>query len=590
MKLSQTEICSWCGNVVPLWLSAGSDLRTDPPRWHAGGDCIALKHFSPDPHTDGVLVTLLRPGEDCVRVELGGEQLTCRIHIRPRRTEAPDAVLHAWPADLHIHTTTDHNAARVAACNEDLPTALLQSQQASHAIACGVISDHAAVTNPGLFYRGFCAEETVSHVDLVVFPGTESEAAVIERDRYGLEHKNAGEMVVLNAAGFTESATWEDFLTAFEDSPFAVGILSHPYVFGFSQRSIWDHCFEKNAARPELRRLVHMVEMDNGTFTDTRPLYQYAYSRALDCGFRLAPCCNSDSHGPYAPCPGKTMLLSSAADREMFYDAFTARRVYACQSGAVELHMTVNGCGMGETLPPAREYRFAVRTEVPNNAADAAPVRCEVISDYGLTVWDAPFDHSAAFTLPSDTARYFYLRLTDAAGRFTWSAPVWTGRAFDELSALQQLTPLDKTGFTAWDETHGCDAGAVVCDDPRQVWQAPGSAASLLIDMGGIRTIRAVGHIAPPLQSFDPAAGISLHETVMHFLSGYRISASTDGEHFTHCRSGIIRNFGGEELLTFAPIAARWLRFEALGTTGGAVGGVQDAGLPVRIGELSVFA
>lgn len=594
-RMSETELSSYVGDVLPLRLCAVPEGGSPPLRaaWSVRGDCVHLRSFAggePDCFEDGVLLTLLSEGEAEVTAEAEGERYTCRVRVRPRRTEAPDAVLIPRPADLHTHTTTDHNHDRVAACGTQLAAALIESERESGAIRCGVISDHAAVTNRRLFFEGFCAARLHSDAALIVFAGSESEAHIIGYDRYGLQHKYGGEMVALNTDTFTYAENWPDFLDGFAKSPAVVGILSHPYVMGFSQRSIWDFRFHETVKQPGFVHAAKLIELDNGTNSSTRPLYQYAYSLALDAGLHLAPCCNSDNHGPYEPCPGKTMLLSSENSREMLLDALLARRVYACQSGAVALDWRVNGCRMGETLPAlTEEYCFAVHTSLLREEPAAAPVRCEVISDGGLTVWDAPFDTAAEFTLHADSARYFYLRLTDAAGRFTWSAPVWTGRPPADTAALQRLVPLDKTGFTAYDAQRGCPAPELVCDDPLTVWDAGAPTATVTVDMGAVHTVCAVGHTAPPMHGVDPGAGDAIRDAAMSFALEYSIDAGTDGKEYTPCRRGIIRNFGGEELLTFAPVRARYIRFAVTGTVGRAVGGGCFDDAPVRIGELSVF-
>lgn len=586
-RLCENTLASYAGDVLPLYFDG--EALPQQVQWSVQGSCVRLRGFAgeePDCFAHGVLVTLLAPGEAEITAEAHGEVHTCRVLVRPRRTDGPDAPLRPWCADLHTHTTEDHNHDRVAACGGGLAAALIESQRQSGAVDCGVITDHAVVTNRQLFFAGFCAARKSGHT---VFPGSESEAEVLGTDRYGLQHKYAGEMVALNTDRYICADNWPEFLDAFAESPAAVGVLSHPYVMGWSQRSIWDFRFHENAARPVFRRVVCGIEMDNGTHSSTRPLYQYAYSLALDSGMRLAPCCNSDSHGAYQPCPGKTMILSSENSRELLLDALLARRFYACQSGAVALDMTVNGCCMGETLPAAQEYRFCIKTSLLRPEADAAPVRCEVISDHGLTVRDASFDTAAEFTLHSDTARYFYLRLTDAAGRFTWSAPVWTGRVFDDPALQLRAVPLDKEGMTAFDELRGCPAPELICDDPRQVWDSGAPAACITLDLGEVRQVCAVGHIAPPLHEMSPGDADGLRAAIMSFAGGYRILASAGGESYTLRRSGIIRNFGGEELLTFAPVQARYLRFEVTDTVGRAVGGGAYDAAPVRIGELSVF-
>ena len=90
-----------------------------------------------------------------------------------------------------------------------------------------------------------------------------------------------------------------------------------------------------------------------------------------------------------------------------------------------------------------------------------------MISDYGKTV--AEFENedfsSFDFEIRSDSARYFYLRFTDAEGRRTWSCPIWTSRPCDEPSK-KEYVPLDKAGFTVLEEESGRDASVLVNGNP----------------------------------------------------------------------------------------------------------------------------
>ena len=83
--------------------------------------------------------------------------------------------------------------------------------------------------------------------------------------------------------------------------------------------------------------------------------------------------------------------------------------------------------------------------------------------------------------------------------------------------------------------------------------------------------------------------GVDMCEFVALFVSNYEISVSSDGVHFTPCAKGQLRVFSGEEIVSFAPQKARYIRFRAINTTG-AEWRKAYADRPLQIAELSVFA
>jgi len=594
--LSTCDINSFCGNVVPLWLKSDQDLSHADIHWQFEGSCFTAKTFlgtDADCFSNGILLTLVQEGTGTVIAQWNGKVYKCSVTVRKRRSARSSDELHAYTADLHIHTSKDHKYDSFALRDTDFPYQRITEAHSCGVLDCSVITDHADVTNKRDFFRGFTDDEETSHDGLVVFPGAESEVTLLETDRFGLLRKNSGEIVTLNTANFANTYNWEDFYTAFTDSPFVTCILAHPHVIGWAQKCIWNFCFHKNAKHPEFQRIIKLIEVVNGELVADGLLHHYAYSLALDCGLKIAPCCDSDSHGTYTPCSGKTFLLSPEKSKEMFYDAIIKHRVYASESGAVDLRFTVNNAVMGETLPQTDTYRFHVETTLINDTEDAMPVLCEVISDYGKTVYSSPFTGTADFTLNSETARYFYLILTDTQHRKTWSAPVWTGREFDDLTFLTSLKPLDKTGFTAYDTLHNTDAGKLINNDPTDVWCAGNTHASVIIDMKQVQRICAVGHYTPGFYDveLDKIGDRSafIEDRVAGFVCDYRICVSTDGVNFREVRSGFIRNFGGEDILHFPACDARFVRFDALSTVGKDTKHPSLSNSTVHIAELSVF-
>ena len=595
IRLSKDHIDSFCGNVLPLRLLSEQPLAGRPVRWQAEGDAVALRTFDQEaefPFSDGVLVTLMKPGKACISAELDGTRYDCTIRVRPMRCAAPGEPLDYFIGDFHDHTTTEHNHARFAARETGFPIDVITQIRDEGKLDFHVISDHAVTLNPRDFFRGFTDEEAAQPMDLIVFPGSESEVTAVETDRYGYAHKNSGEIVTVNAANFSGVTSWAEFYRDLSGSPFAVCALAHPQIIGWSVPGIWNFSLHKNNA-PELKRMVKMVEMGNGGDRESNLLNEYTYSVALDNGFRVSTTCSSDCHGPawgYDAFPGKTIVMAYAKSKEAFLDAMMHNRVYACESGNLKLKYTVNGTPAPGDIAPANSYDFHLEVDCFHEDASTLPVKCQLISDGGKTLYafeGEPFSR-LDFSVFSEDASYFYLRLTDSMGRKTWSPPVFTGRAHRE-SAAADLIPIEKTDLTARDEMTGSDASPLLCDDPLKIWTAESGRASLLIDMQRVLRIAGVSHYPFPvlrhLLNGRPESRI-----LAEFPSEYRISVSTDGAEYAECAAGIFRIFGGEEMIGFEPQEARYIRIEILSTVGAASGLPAYANVPLSISEITVYA
>lgn len=591
-RLSKEMIVSYVGDIVTLRLEAKKDISRENIKWSTTGECLVIREFSGDDRhafNDGVLVTVIKVGEGTVSAEYCGQKYTCIV--KGVKSGAKDnGELKFYRGDLHVHTSMIHDHDLFAERMEELPCDCLKSAYECGELDFTVLSDHASTNNDRNFFCCFEEAEKDEYDGMVIFPGCESEVTIIEKDRFGYSHKNSGEIVTLNAHGYADSYTWEDFYSKLQDSPFAKAVLAHPGVVGWDDNGIWNFSLDINSNNPEFRRLVKLVEMGNGKYDESSMLYHYTYSQALDCGLKIAPCSTSDSHGAYKPAPAKTIIVSTGKSREAFAEAIDNHRVYACDTGVVQLIFTVNDHGMGETLPVTQLYRFHVEAELMRNVADAMPVKLCVISDYGKRIKEMSFDGEADFEIKSDSARFFYVMLVDKLGRKTWSAPVWTGRAFDDYSYISELRPICKKDFEATDEKTGKSAQAVISDNPGDVWDSGDTSASVVIDMKSEKEICAVGHVAPPVLRFElNDAGINIEDKVTEFVAQYRVSASCDGENYSVLREGCIRVFGGEDMITFEPVKARYIRFEALTSTGRDSEVAKFADAVIKIGELSVF-
>ncbi|MBQ8606503.1 MAG: hypothetical protein IJ408_07160 [Clostridia bacterium] len=596
IKLSKTKIESFCGDVLPIELLSDADITKADIRWYVIGEAASVRSFpadAPYSHTNKALITFLKPGIAKVVAELEGEKYECEIFAREMRRADPYKKPQYFLGDFHDHTSEEHKFEAFANKETDFPIDYINTIKKENLFDFCVISDHADVTNNRDFFRGFTDVELAQPMDTIIFPGAESEVTVIEEDRYGLTHKNAGEIVTINSNNFAGVRCWQEFYDAFKDAPFGIMVLAHPHVVGWDKNGIWNFSLHKNNA-PIFKKLLRGVEMGNGTMRSSNVLYEYYYSVALDNGFKVSSTCASDNHSKWSfdSFPGKTVIMAPEKSKEMFLDALLNRRFYACESGNVKLYYTVNGEPAAQTIVPTNKYSFHIECDYFNDDPTTVPVECRVISDGGKTIKtikDADFS-SVDFEIESDTASYFYLRLLDSVGRKTWSAPVWTGREGTPTTPADDLVPINKENFSVTDAATGKDAALLINDDPEMWWTSDDVTAEVVIDMNNEYDVCALGQYPPRiLLKKLMAAEIPIVDKANEFAIEYRVSTSLDGKTFAEQASGIFRIFGGENFITFPMHKARYVKFEALSTAGKFSGRKEYADAKISIGELTVF-
>ncbi|MBE6650120.1 MAG: discoidin domain-containing protein [Ruminococcaceae bacterium] len=587
--LSKNEISSYCGNVLPLTFSGEGEVK-----WSCDSDIVGVRTFSEGElaFTNGILLTLKQVGEATVIAECDGVSYPCKIHIREMKHWSNEEACNYYAGDFHDHTTDEHNHDKFAVRDSGFPKDVINSVKEDGKMDFHVISDHTKTLNQRDFFRGFTDDELIEK-EHIVFPGSESEVTVVEEDRYGIPCKRSGEIVVVNADNYSYAYSWEEFFDDYKDSPFAVAVLAHPQVSGFSVKGIWNFSLDKNNS-PRMRELVKGIEMGDGGDRESNMINEYVYSKALDNGFHVSTTCSSDSHGnfgwKYDNFPGKTIIMAAEKSKEAFLDALNNQRFYACSSGNLKLKCFVNGKMAPCTLDITDSYDFKVDIDYFKEDASTVPVKCSIISDRGKelgVIEDEDLSHME-FTLETDEASYFYLRLVDSEGRKTWSPPIWTGRAPKKYTYPEK--PLQKDGWTVKEMYSENDASVLVCDDPRKTWSGKGYTASLIIDMKEVKTVSAIGHYAPFVDRLEYVKqGISQSVVMGTMAAQYEIYTSLDGVVFEFRDEGFVRIYGGEEILPFDPVEARYIRFDVLSTVGKATDRKELPHSPVTIAELSVY-
>lgn len=596
-RLSKEKICSFCGDVLPLYLcdEEGRALYFEDVCFRVEGSAVRLHDFregSRVPFTGGVLLALDEVGEATVYATHAGREYACAVSVREMKRAAEGDALNYYFADLHNHTSLIHKGEEFARRTEGLQdeyVAFLKNEEKMNVTA---ITDHAETINHLDFFRGFVETEKAAPMKTVIFPGAESEVIYTDTDRFGTIIRKSGEIVTFNVTDYCCSQAWEQFYKMFAGEKRPVGIFAHPQVVGWSTPGIWDFDFPARFT-PEMEHLICGLEVLNGTGERDAFLYEYAYSVALDAGFRLSAAAASDSHGPcwgYGYMKSKTVLMAIEESREAFLDAFRSLRFYATESGNVRLSFTVNGKRAPATLDLTDTYTYRIECSLFHDGEDL-PVAGEIISDYGKTVAKLSFKEGVAEgTIKSDTARYFYLRLWDKNALRTFSPPIFTGRATDTRDFYEDLSPLSMEGTAATDLSNGKAAPLAINGCADTFYSAESPTPSILIDLGKPQKIAAIGHL--PTRVVRPALNRKkwkADDIAVTLPAHYAVSVSYDGESFTEVASGVCRVFGAENIIRFAPVRARYLRFDVLDTVGANSHRKAAADANASIGNLSVF-
>ena len=595
IKISRTEIESFVGDVAPLWLVSEENLKFERIRWSSDGDAVKVKSFVGCYHgafSYGVLITFMKPGEATVTATYNEEIYTCSVRSRARRDFSGEK-MNFYKGDLHTHTSREHVHDKFIARTEALYPDYLDYIKKENLRDLAVITDHSETIDHENFFRGFTAyDEMREDMEPIVYPGCESEIQYVEPDRFGRLHRRSGELITLNANKFCQANTYEEFLAAYTDSPFAIGIFPHPHIQGVSTRGVWDYRPRLNNSKA-MRDLMKYVEV-LGNPRKENMLHEYVYSEALDAGYRVSTTCSSDFHSDwnFNAYPGATIIMAPEKTREAFTDSLLNLRAYACESGNIKLTYSVNGLTAPCDLPLADSYHFKVEIDYFEENKGTRPIRCDVISDGGVTVKslkDVNFE-SFEFDVESSTARWFYLRFVDSNTKRTFSCPVFTGREVIPYE-IDDLKPINNKNFKITD-ADGSDASALIDGDTLTEWQGVGTSCSLTLDVGCVRRVSALGNYAvalTPKPSTPETVGRVHGENEAVFPADYVISASVDGVNFEKCAEGVFRTFAGEEIVRFEPREARYVRLDVLSTTGVRLGREAYVNIPVKIAEISLF-
>jgi len=221
---------------------------------------------------------------------------------------------------------------------------------------------------------------------------------------------------------------WERLQAMYDwlaSQPGAIGQFNHPHYVSDN--------FEDFAYYTPTRDIgMDIIEVYNDEFSED------SYIMALDAGWHVMPSANSDTHYSdwISGSDVRTVLLAPSLTSKDLYDAMSACRGYATLDKNLRVQYTLNGAAMGSIIAASSTFQLSVRISDPDGSADAIKL-VEVVSDGGNVVASKRFDSSSiqwTATLTSDSAQYFYLRVTTASdlsgvqGVTAWTAPVWIGQ------------------------------------------------------------------------------------------------------------------------------------------------------------------
>ena len=601
MRLSKSSYSPFVGEVFALYLLPDeykdfSDInKTGGVTWTTEGDIFIQHVCTADSFGSeaGVILLMKKAGTALVRARYKGKEYTCTINARERKRYDGSSPLSFYRGDLHDHTSMIHSREPFAVRISEYPIDMINTVKSDGGLDFTVISDHGDVLCKKDFLRGFVDAELALPCSTVIFPGSESEANVYERDRFGSYHKHSGEVVMFNSPAYSAAYSWEEFVNDHRHAPLAIGIFAHPQVVGYGGIGLWNNQYKRNKDSG-LKRFMRLVEMGNGEDRAENLIHEYSYSDALDAGFRVTVSCSSDSHGPvwgsYA-CTGKTVIVAPEKSKEAFLDALNDLRAYATESGNVKLSYAVNGKTAPADLDLTDSYSFKVNIDYFEEKRESEIVKCSVISDYGesLLTLDAEGKESLEFDVSSASARYFYLRLVDRMGKKTWSMPVFTGRDYDK-EEMKELTPIPEADY----DVFGADGVALDVLKNRDLFDSVRfntATPELTIVLREERAISAVGITHLKINNVViKDRGERIPDYLSEFVSKYRISVSTDNVKYTDVKEGRILVFGDEVILDFDPINAKYVKLCVLSTVGGESDCPKYKDAPARISEISLFS
>lgn len=599
IKLSKEHISTFMGDIVTLRLLSVSDIANEDICWISEDENVCyvrdFKTQGTPNFSDGVLLVMLNEGETKVKAILGGICYTCSVVVRAPKKASKEDNLNYYFADFHSHTSQNHNREEFLKRCDNTPITVLNEVKSEGFFDCFTISDHADLVDNKEFFRVFLSAEEAQDSNFIVFSGTESEITDVEVDRHGYEHKNSGEVVTANTHGYANVKTWDEYFSLVYKNPLAICSFAHPQILGHGIKCIWNFSFQRKISSKMLE-MFRLIEVGNGGDRLQNLIHERMYSVGLDAGLRLSPVSTSDWHGPNwgkTSLRGRTILMAPEKSKELFIDAIRNNRIYATENGNVKLSFTVNNETQGSTLIICENYKFHIKiSHFSKPQKGEEPMLLEVISDYGKTIksiWlSGHEDICLDFDIISNSARYFYLKITSKSGDRTWSSPIWTGRSADKMPKVDfEGNEINKSKWKVIECSNGNNPQNLIANGPENPWIGEDTKAEFIIDMGELTNLCAVGIYPHTVSRYDDT--LPETEGVARFVSDYEIYLGDGNMKFELVSKDTIRCYGEEKIDEFDLRNARYIKIKILSTTGSSQYKEKYKNSPVMIGEIYAY-
>lgn len=150
IKLSQTVLETFVGNVLPLRLLGVEEYGMEDISWSVTGDCLQLTTFEKaekGAFTDGVLLTILEEGHGQVAAQYNGCVYTCAVTCRSMKHTEAQKGLSYYIGNLHDHTAKTHDPALFPLREQGMPADYLKQLLEEGVYDFTAITDHADLLN-----------------------------------------------------------------------------------------------------------------------------------------------------------------------------------------------------------------------------------------------------------------------------------------------------------------------------------------------------------------------------------------------------------------------------------------------------------
>lgn len=575
LKASKSLIASFAGDIVSF--SVESDAKEICLRSENTAVC-RLRRLGEGKY----LVILVAEGNTRLIAEAGGETAACTVTVREAKRSDPDGTWKIFIGDTHAHTSYSDGLAT--------PYEVFERVKKEEFFDFFTVTDHTELLDDDEFFHTFAAADAYTDAGFTAFAGSESQVDLYHKNSIGLDQNDGGEIVIINKEGYSYSSDLDTFFADIGENPMGLAIVAHPHIIGFTDTPVLWNAFDPiHQTDARMKNLIHGVEIFNGK-DDSNMLNEHAFFTFLDCGYKVCPVGSSDHHGPRwgkVAVPDRTFVYAEGGSKELMLDALIHARAYACENGNVKMFYTCNGKNPATTLPPSDTYEFLVHQEPFFVVKDEdETVYAEVISDHGEIVASREVGkHMYDFdiTVHSTTARYFYLKLYSRIGEVTVSAPIFTGREYDVYPLPRfEKTAINDSEFKVKAFSGGKNGFSVTNTDTSNYCLLNDANGELLMDMGRVRTIGAVGYFPNQPTRYDLA-------TYASFVSHLEYYVSEDAVHFTRVAKDRVRLYGCEHITEFAPVRARYLKLRTLSTVGSEMRKEAFRTVGAAIGALRVY-